>query len=446
MINIKNVAAVYYWSKLFRLFSLSELSLGFIERWFPSVAKSKNFLELDFISVAKVFSSNELNLDSELEVVHSAERWLHHKHTERCKHAKDILLKIRLSLLSVPALNHVLNRKSYLVKIGECAGIIKEVVRSKENFVSSRTASSGNRYCSQNNFSIVVCGGEEYQCESNGEEHQRLVNDAHIVDCNLSYGTKALPQMLEGRQYAEVVCVGDQVYVFGGIEDLYGDSIMSVEKYSSGTWKSVSVMYEDRRHFCACSFMGNVFVFAGILDFDFSGATDSCVKFNTKSCKWTKVARMNEPRFNAACAVFDGKIFVSGGDNTRVILNTVEAFDHVARTWSVMPDMIERRENHKSVAIKNKLFVVGGLYTRTLEVFDSTCNKFVLLNPHLPSNEDFDFLSEVISIGSKLVVVICDFFCGTIMVYDVENDEWSEEPFEVSGVLLGSSCAKLPQL
>ena len=73
---------------------------------------------------------------------------------------------------------------------------------------------------------------------------------------------------------------------------------------------------------------------------------------------------------------FKKKIEVSGRLNNTTILtlNTVEAYDHVANKMTYMPNMIEKKFCHKSVAIKNKLFIVD----------DSVSNKFVLLK--LPQN------------------------------------------------------------
>ena len=42
--------------------------------------------------------------------------------------------------------------------------------------------------------------------------------------------------------------------------------------------------------------------------------------------------------------------------------------------------MIKTRCRHKSVAIKNKLFVIGGLFTPTYEVFNFQKKNSVILN------------------------------------------------------------------
>ena len=87
---------------------------------------------------------------------------------------------------------------------------------------------------------------------------------------------------------------------------------------------------------------------------------------------------MHQARKFASCTVFEGRVFVSGGFNN-IQLNNVEAYDHIDDSWSNMPNMIERRHHHRSVAIKNKLFIIGGHKVSSVEVFHSVCNKFVLL-------------------------------------------------------------------
>ena len=153
---------------------------------------------------------------------------------------------------------------------------------------------------------------------------------------------------------------------------------------------------------------------------------------------------MNETRWAASCAVFEGRIVVCGGRSNVDSLNTVTAYDHVADKWSYMPEMIEARGHNKSVAVKNKLFVVGG-NTRTCQVFDSTCNKFVLLKK-LSTWYTYYFYApdEAVCIGNKLVV-----FCNTdnaVLFYDVENDVWSLEKLAVETNMSSFSCTKVPQI
>ena len=429
-VNVKNVAALHCSSRIFKLSSLFKSSLCFIERWLPTVASSQEFLELEFISVVKILASNELMIDSEMQVFNAADWWLSHNITERGKYATHVLQKVRLSLISDHALNYLLNKNSSFVEIDKCADIIKEVIKSKNEFHST-IRSTTSRHCKQTNFNVIVCGCEIY-------DTRNVASDVYTFKATSLNSLSKLPSMKEGRQRSRAVYIKGEVYVFGG-KDYEDEPIMTVEKYSikNNTWENIANMYDDRTNFCACSFMDSVYVIGGYY-------SRTCIKFNTNNRQWNEVASLNERRDTAACAVYKGRIVVTGGFSTGS-LNTVEMYDHIADSWSYMPNMIEGRSDHKSFAIKNKLFAVGSWNKTTCEVFESTCNKFVLLKP-LPVSFQrcLLFPAEVISIGSKLVVF--DGILRNVLFYDVENNEWTKELFDVNNSLSWFGCVKVPQI
>ena len=139
---------------------------------------------------------------------------------------------------------------------------------------------------------------------------------------------------------------------------------------------------------------------------------------------------MSNARRSLACSVFEGRIVVSGGSNIIVNLNTVEAYDHVGDTWENMPNMINERFCHKSVAVKNKLFLIGGMFTNNCEVFDSNTKTYTLLKqPTLASGFILYHPTEVITVGNKLFIFKND-SCGK--TYDFKNKKWSVKTCEVT--------------
>ena len=141
--------------------------------------------------------------------------------------------------------------------------------------------------------------------------------------------------------------------------------------------------------------------------------------FNTKNKTWTQIAKMNRRKCDASCVVFEGRIVVSGGYNNYVgDLNTVEAYDHIDDSWIKMPSLKIRRHSHKSVAIKNKLLVVGGFANSFVEVFDSCSNKFVLLKYNF-THLRHRFVSDITTLGNR--ILIFNNFNGSLLIYDVEN-------------------------
>ena len=181
--------------------------------------------------------------------------------------------------------------------------------------------------------------------------------------------------------------------------------------------------------------------------FDFS----SCLKLEAKDDKWVGVARMNDARSEAACAVFEGKIIVSGGKNNINLngVNTVEMYDHITNTWSFMPNMIKRRVDHSSAAINNKLFVFGSRYgngKETFEVFDSTCKKFVIIKQKPNSFKlRLNNIAGSFCIEGKFVL-LGNWWSSTALCYDVDKDEWSEEPFEATRNTAGYGCSLVPRM
>ena len=429
-INLNNSAALYYSSKLF---NLSKPSLWFIERCFPMFVDSHNFLELDFMSVSKILSSSGLNVDSELQVFNAADAWLSHN-KERNKHASYIYSKIRFLLLSIPARSYISNK---LMRLNTDLGVNnKATLHVKEDFYTKNNITT-SRYCNQEKFNIIVCGGYDV-------DRFTPVSDVFNILVNNIYSVYDLPQLNLDRKFSNAVCIQNSVYVFGGRDD-NNNRITSIEKYSpfTNTWEIVGDVYDRRSGFCACSFIDKLYVIGG---FSRLVASTSCIEFDTKHLKWNEIAGMNEARYESACAVFEGRIVVSGGINRGQRLNTVEAYDHVANSWSYMPNMVKTRNSHKSVAIKNKLFVVGGDLTfngTTFEVFSSTCNNFVLIKPPKTWVTFLQFSIYVTSIGSELVVL--NGGTNTILFYDDSNNKWSEKILSELNHIDGFCCAKVPQ-
>ena len=74
--DTKNCLVTYCTSVIFNLSNSIKISMNLIERCFPMIADSDDFLDLDFISIRKMLSSKGSNVDSELQVFNAADSWL----------------------------------------------------------------------------------------------------------------------------------------------------------------------------------------------------------------------------------------------------------------------------------------------------------------------------------------------------------------------------------
>ena len=88
---------------------------------------------------------------------------------------------------------------------------------------------------------------------------------------------------------------------------------------------------------------------------------------------------MNEPRSNAACAVFEERIVVSGGWSINGYpLKSFERYDVLPNQWSTLPSMNSVKYDHSLVVVKNKLFVISKRKDNC-KVYDNICKKFITI-------------------------------------------------------------------
>ena len=182
---------------------------------------------------------------------------------------------------------------------------------------------------------------------------------------------KRLGDVHEKRDDIFIVCSKNDVYFFGG--SAKSISSITVKKYSppGDNWLELPDLdTADRNHFSMCAFMESIYLIGGWVES--SGEfLPNCIEYEATSCEWKEVAKMQEARANAGSAVFEGNVVASGGRNCFNYSNKVEFFDHVANEWSFMPRIVESRHRHRLVALRNKLFVIGGFDTNSMEVM--TC-------------------------------------------------------------------------
>ena len=430
-INDENMLTIYNLTKVFNLQTFSKQALCYIGSCFTMLLETQNFLDLDYSILTRILGSNELHLTSELEVLNSANEWLNYNITERRKHAKDLLLKVRLPLLPEHTLRYILKESSTISVNEDCVAMLKDLLEKNENCIDRKSSFYyTHRYCSHSKFNFLVCGGRDIASKE-------LAGNVNRIDGSNLKSVKTLPSLIQRRDTCKAVCLKGEVYVFGGYDDNV-DLQTSIERYSiiTNTWTKVADIYDGRQQFCVCAFMDKIIMFAGYTTIH-DGTTDSCLQFDTKNHTWKQLSGMNEVKQYAACVVFEGRIVVSGGMCTSWNdLNTVESYDVIADEWSSMPNMINGHSLHELVVVKNKLFVIGRGVDEC-EVFDTNCKKFVSLKPQGTS---FNYLNNVIAVGSKLFVLQNE--KQLVWCYDVDKDNWLNKNIKYD--IHCFACVKLP--
>ena len=238
------------------------------------------------------------------------------------------------------------------------------------------------RYCAQEDFSIAV--------SINGS-----IKRLEYPFTMFSYKNS--------EQSNTLITLNSEVVACGSVLFLMGESRRNctIEKYSKIIKNSIVLpsLLDKRIQFCVCSFMQKIYVVGGYIEVG-NYTINSCMCYDIKSNKWTYVASMIKSRTNASCAVFKGKIVVTGGITKRhnfFSLNSTEEYCFHENEWTQFPDMLVKRGDHVTVSMCNKLFVID---RNNCEVFESVTNKFLLIE-NLP---EINLFVNAVSIGYKIYV------------------------------------------
>lgn len=193
---------------------------------------------------------------------------------------------------------------------------------------------------------------------------------------------KALAPMPTKRGAAEAVEVNDKIYVIGGATTAPGakenyinqqtrqNVLGTVEEYDPGrnTWRTRTPMPTPRNHMGAGAVNGKIYVMGGRVGAAFIGlASDiSLVEvYDPAADQWGPPgARMPTARSAVASAVYNGRIYIAGGEWQDPVVQTAfrvfEAYDPATNTWSTLPPMATPRHGVAGAVIGNRFYAVSG--------------------------------------------------------------------------------------
>ena len=275
-----------------------------------------------------------------------------------------------------------------------------------------------NRYCNQEGFSILICGGKD----KNGE----ITNKVFELE-SPSFKVHKFPSMIKPHYYLNLVNIKSDILAISdekNLDESLDKSIISTEIYSEKTksWSNLDFTIKEKCCYCVGSFMGNLYLIGGY-NISYEESLSSSYSYNFDSNTWIETAKLNKARDCAACTVFEGKIVVTGGYHD---LKSVEAYDCHENKWSYLPDMIKGRYSHAAVSMGNKLFVIGGRYTTKCELFSSFSRQFTEIEYSLIPDMRSRYFKAVCTGNYIVVFRRLLFTCETIIyMYEAREHKWS---------------------
>ena len=169
----------------------------------------------------------------------------------------------------------------------------------------------------------------------------------------------SLPAPLEETAAA---AANGKLYVMGGF-NAAGVSLNSTYVFDGSSWHAGPQLPLGLDHPSAATLDGQVYIAGG-----HSNGGDSARLFRLDTDRWTELAAMRYARGGHALIAFQGKLYAVGGNNSRINVPQVEAYDPASNSWSAVASLPDPRNHLMGFAIRSGLCVAGGRSPTTSRV------------------------------------------------------------------------------
>ncbi|KAL3879969.1 hypothetical protein ACJMK2_032245 [Sinanodonta woodiana] len=392
--------------------SLMKVAEDFICENFLEVTKTQEFKTMPYDLFKKIIGSDNLNVNSEVEVHEVVMNWVREDLKNRKEYLAVLMLKVKLPLVPTSYLMENVATDELVRKDFDCRDLVDEAKHyqmCQASLVSEMKITErmrprksyagvifcvGGRGASGDPFKSIECYDPHKNkwfmtaemtskrrhvgvCASNGllyavgghdgEEH---LNTAERFDPKTNKWTPILSMGTKRRGLA-LGCIGGAIYAVGGLDD--NTCFTTLERYdhTADSWCYMAPMNMPRGGVGVATLKGQLYAIGGN---DGSSSLEKCERYDPYVNKWTQIAVMNKRRAGAGVCVLDGMIYVVGGFDDNSPLDSCEKYDAQKDEWIFFSSMSCCRGGVGLAALGGLIYAVGGHdgynYLNSVEAYD----------------------------------------------------------------------------
>ena len=411
-LNLKNNLFYFKLTKLFHLKLLNNYFCNYFLQQYLSRENVKLFYSLTIKDLVKTFSCSELQISSELELFNAAVDWINYKPKKRIKHMNKLLKLIRLPLLTDEILTSIIKNHEFCKNCVKCLYTINKAIKDKTSCTQKASNIQFlNRYynCTFETNKIMVF---------KTAKTSKVSPSVYTIDEFNFKIPKTVSKMQQKTFISKSAVIGNKIYCLSYVEH---NNFFEVYNRKKNSWSSLANFEGSWVEYCSvCSFMGKIYAFGDLYGNNWV--------YDPVENNWTQISGCNQRRESASCTVFQGQCVVIGGRNSssNKNLKSVETYDHYLNKWSFLADMQNERCQAGVVTKGDKIFVIGGFFENTCEVYDSNSKRFCEIAKfefHYNHYHYYDHHDMIIPLifGDKIVV----YGDKMVYIYDINTNQWS---------------------
>lgn len=269
------------------------------------------------------------------------------------------------------------------------------------------------------NFSIYTMGGIN-------EQNSMIVEK---FDSRSSNWTVVETRSIGRNKFGCIMMPSKKILVFGG-KTYKNDRLKTSEEFDlkTLTWKQGKIeLYEPKSGFGYILQNKKVYVAGGN---NGQIALNTFEEYDVFTNERHRLQNMIIPRDELSLVACNGGIFaIGGGSYNGAVLKSVERYDFNNGIWEKIPDMIIPRRAHSLCCVNNKIYAFGGFdgekYLSSVETYDEKASRWVQIK--FMSSSRCTHVS-VKSPDNNSIIIIGGYNGKSLNIverYDIEDNEWS---------------------
>ncbi|XP_022076534.2 kelch-like protein 33 [Acanthochromis polyacanthus] len=300
-------------AETYGLVQLGQAAEEYILAHFQSIAAGEKFKDVPCLLLERLLEKDSLHVESEIVVFRTVVSWVEDNRRERLPCLPNLLLRVRIPLLSYSELQEALS-----------CSLLHRSPGAKGTLEALQSLMEGNYR------------GPECQ--------PRTPNQVLVL-----VGGDTVDEDFRKRVPSQTLWFAQQFHRGSGL-------IRSIE------WKAFTKIPElPRLRHCVCLLNNKLYVLGGRRYYGALDILKSAVRFDLTLCRWEQLPDMLCQRdyFSAVC--LDGKVFVLGGNHDdRQYLDAVEYYSPEENTWRSAHPLDIAVCGHAAAVLDGQIYISGG--------------------------------------------------------------------------------------